>query len=310
MSELPDPGAFAVERAEVRDGVSVAYVRAGVGGYPLLLVHGWPETKRIWWRNIASLADAGFEVIVPDLRGYGDSGLAPDGFYDLAAHARDLHALLSGVLGHDRCSAAGGDLGGGVIQDLGLRFEGFVERQVLFNCVLPLLGELYEAAGISSAPSRRTRMAADYFIRQGREADVLAGELDTPEQRRRYVGEFYGHRFWATPGSFSTAEVDFMTEPFGDPARLRAGWGNYESALGTRPLSEPPRFFEVSAVPTIALYGPDDHVIWRQFPEMCEVAFSELVGPFVVPRAGHFLQWERAELFNRAVEYFLRDLQG
>jgi len=290
--------------------VSIAYVRAGAGGYPLLLVHGWPETKRIWWRNIAELAEAGFEVIVPDLRGYGDSGLAPDGFYDLAAHARDLHALLSGVLGHDRCSAAGGDLGGGVIQDLALRFEGFVDRQVLFNCVLPLLGERYEAAGIPTAPPRDMRMAADYFIRQGREADELARELDTPAKRRRYVGEFYGHRFWATPGSFSRVEVDFMTEPFADAERLRAGWGNYESALGTLPLSEPPRFFEVSSVPTLALYGPDDHVIWRQFPEMCEVAFSELVGPFVVPRAGHFLQWERAELFNRTVEYFLRDLQA
>ena len=71
-----------------------------------------------------------------------------------------------------------------------------------------------------------------------------------------------------------------MTEPFADAARLRAGWGNYESALGTRPLSEPPRFFEVSAVPTLVLYGPEDHVIWRQFPQMCEVAFSELIGPF------------------------------
>jgi pimeloyl-ACP methyl ester carboxylesterase len=310
MSEVPDPHAFAVQRSEVRDGVELAYVRAGVGGYPLLLVHGWPETKRIWWRNIAPLADAGFEVIVPDLRGYGDSGLAPDGFYDLAGHARDLHALVSGVLGHDRCAAAGGDLGGGVIQDLGLRFEGFLDRQVLFNCVLPLLGELYEAAGIPARPPREMRMAGDYFVRQGREADALAAELDTPEKRRRYVGEFYGHRFWATPGAFSREEVDFMTEPFADAERLRAGWGNYESALGTRPLSEAPRFFEVSAVPTLALHGPDDHVIWRQFPEMCEVAFSELVGPFLVPRAGHFLQWERAELLNRTVAYFLRDLQG
>jgi pimeloyl-ACP methyl ester carboxylesterase len=305
----PAAHAFATQRAEVRDGVELSYVREGVGGYPLLLVHGWPETKRIWWRNVGPLADAGFEVVVPDLRGFGDSGLAPDGFYDLAAHARDLHALMSEVLGQERCAAAGGDLGGGVIQDLGLRFEGFVERQVLFNSILPLLPEQYEAAGIAAAPARETRMAADYFLRQGREADVLARELATPGQRRRYIGEFYGHRFWATPGSFSREEVDFMAEPFLDPERLRAGWGNYESALGTRPLSEPPRFFEVSAVPTLALYGPDDHVIWRRFPEMCEVAFSELIGPFVVARAGHFLQWERAELFNRAIEYFLRDLQ-
>ena len=284
MRDAMDPDAFGVELAEVRDGVSLSYVRAGAGGYPLLLVHGWPETKRIWWRNIGPLADAGFEVIVPDLRGFGDSGLAPDDYYDLVAHARDLHALVSDVLGHECCAAAGGDLGGGVIQDLGLRFEGFVQRQVLFNCVLPLLPAAYEAAGIEAAP--------------------------TPERRRRYVGEFYGHRFWAAPGAFSREDVDFMTEPFADAERLRAGWGNYESALGTRPLSEAPRFFQVSAVPTLALYGPDDHVIWRQFPQMCEVAFSELVGPFVVPRAGHFLQWERAQLFNRTIEYFLRDLQG
>jgi pimeloyl-ACP methyl ester carboxylesterase len=304
----PDVVGLSVERAEVRPGLSLGYVRAGAGGYPLLLVHGWPETKRIWWRNIEPLAEAGFEVIAPDLRGFGDSDLAQDGFYDLAAHARDLHALMTGVLGHQRCAASGGDLGGGVIQDLGLRFPGLVERQVLFNCVLPILPAAYEAAGIAASPPREMRMAADYFIRQGREADALAEELDTPARRRRYVSEFYGHRFWATPGAFSREDIDFMTEPFADGERLRAGWGNYESAIGTRALSEAPRFFEVSPVPTLSLYGPDDHVMWREFPEMCEVAFSELIGPFVVPRAGHFLQWERAELFNRAVEYFLRDL--
>jgi len=309
VSDSPRPSAFAVQHAEVREGVELAYVRDGAGGYPLLLVHGWPETKRIWWRNIGPLAEAGFEVIVPDLRGFGDSRLAPDGFYDLAAHARDLQALLSDVLGHERCAAAGGDLGGGVIQDLALRFEGLVERQLLFNCVLPILGDAYQAAGVPIAPGPDMRMAADYFVRQGREADALAGELDTPERRRRYIAEFYGHRFWASPGAFSREDIEFMTQPFADEQRLRAGWGNYESALGTRPLSERPRFFEVSSVPTLALYGPDDHVIWRHFPQMCEVAFSELIGPYVVQRAGHFMQWERAELFNRTIECFLGDLR-
>jgi pimeloyl-ACP methyl ester carboxylesterase len=308
VSDAPDPSAFSIEHAEVRPGVRLAYVREGVGGYPLLLVHGWPESKRIWWRNIGPLADAGFEVIAPDLRGFADSSLAPDGFYDLAAHARDLHALVHGALGHETCAAAGGDLGGGVIQDLALRFGGFVRRQVLFNSILPLLGDAYEAAGISTAPAREMRMAGDYFVRQGREAEALAAELDTRERRLRYVADFYGHRFWAAPGAFSRAEVEFMCEPFADAEKLRAGWGNYESALGTRALSEPPRFFETSDVPTLALYGPEDHVIWRRFPEMAEVAFRHLIGPFVVPRAGHFLQWERAALLNRTLEYFLRDL--
>ena len=306
MSESLDSDAFVVERAKVR-GVEIAYARAGAGGYPLLLVHGWPETMRIWWRNIEPLAAAGFEVIVPDLRGFGRSGLDPEGFYDIAAHSRDLQALVAGELGHDRCAAVGGDLGGAVIQDLSLRFEGFVERQVLFNCVMPVLPAEYGAAGIESSPSAPMRMAADYFRRQAREPDQLAAELDTPEKRLRYVAEFYGHRFWATPGAFSRAEAEFMAEPFVDPEHLHAGWGNYGSALGVRPRSERPRLTERSAVPTLALYGPDDHVIWPQFPQMCEVAFSELIGPFVVTGAGHFLQWERAQLLNKAIEYFLAD---
>ncbi len=233
-----DPARFSVERAEVRDGVELAYLREGVGGQPLLLVHGWPESKRIWWRNIEPLAAAGFEVIVPDLRGFADSGPAADGAYDLAAHARDLHGLVREVLGHASCRATGGDLGGAIIIDLGLRFPGFVEQQVLFNCPLPLIPEAYEAAGIAPAPSREVRQAADYFLRQGRDGDGLAAELDSPDKRRRYIMEFYGHRFWAAPGAFTSEEAAFMAEPFEDATGLRASFGNYESALGTVPLSE------------------------------------------------------------------------
>jgi pimeloyl-ACP methyl ester carboxylesterase len=302
-----DPGRYSLERGEVRPGVELAWVREGAGGVPLLLVHGWPETMRIWWRNVGPLAEAGFEVIVPDLRGFGASGLAPDGHYDMAASARDLHALVHDVLGHERCAAAGGDYGGVVIQDLGLRFEGFVARQCLFNTVLPLLREEYEAAGLDVTPPREARTASDYFLRQGREADALAAELDTPEKRRRYVAAFYGPRFWASPGSFAPADVDFMTEPFADGDKLRASFGLYESALGARPVSEAPRFLEPNPVQTLVLYGPDDHVIWPDFPQRAEVAFPDRVGPFVVPGAGHFLQWERAELFNGALVAFLRE---
>lgn len=298
-----DPSAFELHRTTVRPDVELAYLHEGRGGVPLLLVHGWPETMRIWWRVIAPLAEAGFEVIVPDLRGFGATGPVADGHYDLAAHAHDLYALLQ-ALGHDSCIASGGDLGGGVIVDLGLRYPGSVRRQVLFNCILPLLPDAYAAAGIDPRPGAVTLQAADYFARQGRDADGLAAELSTPLLRRRYIEGFYGHRFWATPGAFSPAEIDFMTEPFADGDVLRASFGNYESALGERPLSERPRFFEPSPVPTVALYGPDDHVIWRDFPERCEVAFTDLAGPYVVPRAGHFLQWERAGLLVATLRAF------
>ncbi|HZR79831.1 MAG TPA: alpha/beta hydrolase [Candidatus Binatia bacterium] len=299
---------FEVQRAVVRDGVRLAYVREGDGGMPLLLVHGYPETKRIWWRNIRPLADAGFEVIVPDLRGFADSDLAPDDRYDVAAHARDMHALVHDVLGHDACVAAAGDLGGVVVEDLCLRYPGFVVRQCLFNTVVPFLAAEYEAAGIPAQPGRDARPQTDYFLRQATDADGLARELDTPERRRAYIADFYGHRFWAAPGTFARADVDFMTEPFADAAKLRASWANYEYATGNRTAPEPVFLFSKIDVPTLVLWGPEDHVVPDDFTRKAKVAFTEIVGPFVVEGAGHFLQWEAAHVFNQAMRYFCADL--
>ena len=50
-------------------------------------------------------------------------------------------------------------------------------------------------------------------------------------------------------------------------------------------------------------------MIPRDFPERCEVAFTERIGPLVVPRAGHFLQWERADVLNQSLVYFCADLR-
>src|SRR6187401_2716798 len=112
-----DPERFRIERASAR-GFQQAFVRVNAGGVPLLCVHGWPESKRIFWKVIEPLAAAGFDVIAPDLRGFGDSDVAPDGFHDVFAHSADVYSLVHDVLGHDRVVLLGGDLGGPVIQDL------------------------------------------------------------------------------------------------------------------------------------------------------------------------------------------------
>jgi pimeloyl-ACP methyl ester carboxylesterase len=274
----------------------LAYDHAGQGGKPLLLLHGWPETRRIWERNVEPLADAGFEVIAPDLRGFGDSPLAPDDRYDVAAHSSDVAELARG-LGHERIVVCAGDLGGVVAQDLSLRFDGLVERLCLFNTIPPLL-----EGGPPPVP-RSTRMAADYFIRQSKDADGLAAELDTPDKRRRYVASFYGSRFWAAPGSFTREDVDRMTEPFADADRFRASIANYEYAGGPRQAPDPPRLLEPNPTPTLILYGPEDHVIMPDFPQRMEAAFPNRAGPFVVQGAGHFLQWERADVLNGALRW-------
>ena len=295
MNDDLNPNRFHIAKTTVR-GFSQAFVREGGGGKPLLLVHGWPETKRIWWRNIQPLATAGFEVIVPDLRGFGDSDVGPDGFHDVPSHSRDLHALVHDHLGHEHIAVAGGDLGGPVIQDLSLRFPGFVQRMTLFNSPLPFDKE--RMAGMRTRPARE---ASDYFLRQGKDADALAGELDTPGKRRRYIATFYTSRFWGHPGAFAPAEVDFMTEPFADGAKLRASFGAYESSFNESARSEPSVMATPNPTPTLILFGPSDHVLYPEFDKMAAVVFPNHIGPFLVRDAGHFLQWEAADLLNGAI---------
>ena len=104
-----------------------SFTRA-VGGTPLLLIHGYPETKRIWWRNIEALAAAGFEVIAPDLRGVGDSDIPPDDRHDIVVYSRDLHALVHDGLGHASCVIAASDVGGVVATDMIHRYPGLRGR--------------------------------------------------------------------------------------------------------------------------------------------------------------------------------------
>ena len=284
-------------------GFRQVFVHAGAGGVPLLLVHGWPETKRIWWRVVAPLADAGFEVIAPDLRGFGDSDLGPDGFHDVPAHSRDLHALVADHLGHDRVVVAGGDLGGPVVQDLALRFPGFAERMVLFNSPLP-----YDKERMAGMRTRPPVEAADYFLRQGTDPDALATELTTADERRRYIATFYTSRFWAHPGAFTADEVAFHTEPFGDGEKLRASFGGYESVFSEAARSEPSLLARNPDTPTLLLFGPSDHVLYPDFDRMAATVFARHVGPFLLRDCGHFVQWEAAAALVGALRSFCGDL--
>jgi pimeloyl-ACP methyl ester carboxylesterase len=194
-------------------------------------------------------------------------------------------------------------VGAVVAYDLALRVPGFLDALVYFNTAPPFLVEAYQAAGITMTGfgDLDARPETDYQHRQGSDPDALAAELDTPERRRRYIADFYGHRLWGSRGSFTQADVEFMTEPWGEEDRLRAGWAVYQLARGTRTSEEVPRLFETMPVRSLVLYGPEDQVVPDEFLACCEVAFTNRVGPVVIPRAGHFLQWERADVLNGLV---------
>lgn len=310
MTSDIDPDRFEVHTASPR-GFAQAYVREGIGGVPLVCVHGWPETKRIFWRVIEPLAAAGFEVIVPDLRGFGDSEVGPDGFHDVPSFARDLYALVHDMLGHERVVLLGGDLGGPVIQDLALRHPDWVDRMVLFNSPVPFVKDRMAAI----AGTRPAREASDYFIRQGTDPNGLAAELTTPEQRRRYIATFYTSRFWAHPGAFTDdgglpvgPTVDFHTEPFANAGSLRASFGGYESTFNAAARSEPSLIGVNDRTPTLILHGTSDRVIYPAFDRMAAAVFGNHVGPFLLRDCGHFVPWEAPHALTSGTRAFCGDL--
>jgi pimeloyl-ACP methyl ester carboxylesterase len=96
-----------MSRVEV-DGVGIEYEVHGAGR-PVVLLHGFPDSGRLWRHQAPALAEAGFQVIVPDLRGYGRSG-KPEAIdaYSIPLLAGDVLAILAQleigkahVVGHD-----------------------------------------------------------------------------------------------------------------------------------------------------------------------------------------------------------------
>lgn len=285
-------------------GATIAYWHAkpsNPNGKSLLCIHGWPETKRIYTRVIEPLVVAGFEVIVPDLRGFGDSSLAADGLYDIVSHASDMEHLVFEHLGHDSVVLIGGDLGGPVIQEMALRNPEHVERMVLFNSPLP-----FDADRMSGLRTRAAVETMDYFIRQGTDADALAGELSNVTLRRNYIAEFYSTRLWAHPGKFTTADIDWHAEPFLDAEKLRASFANYEAAFDRDKRVARPLFSRNTVTPTLILFGTSDHVIYPDFDVMAVTVFDNHGGPVRIDNCGHFVPWESPSVFVEQVVSYCR----
>jgi len=112
------------------DGAAINTATAGQGP-ALLLLHGHPHTMVIWRKVAQAYVDAGFSVVITDLRGYGDSDKPPGGenhvAYSKRAMARDQVAVMR-ALGHDRFSIIGHDRGGRVAHRLVLDHPDAVER--------------------------------------------------------------------------------------------------------------------------------------------------------------------------------------
>jgi pimeloyl-ACP methyl ester carboxylesterase len=92
------------------NGVGIEYQVTGQGR-PVVLLHGFPDSGRLWRHQVTALAEAGFQVIVPDLRGYGLSDKPSEvEAYSLPLLAGDVMAVLADA-GVERAHVVGHDWG-------------------------------------------------------------------------------------------------------------------------------------------------------------------------------------------------------
>ena len=162
------PG-FARRRIET-SGATINLVTGG-SGPPLLLLHGYPQTH-LMWRKLAPRLAADFTVVVPDLRGYGDSSKPPAGpdnaSYAKRALAQDQVETMAS-LGFERFAAAGHDRGARVAHRLARDHPERIERLALLDIVPTLYrfetidqkAATLELSLVFPDPARRIAGAAD-----------------------------------------------------------------------------------------------------------------------------------------------------
>jgi haloacetate dehalogenase len=211
---------FEVSRAHF-PGIEINYASAG-SGPPILLLHGHPQTHVAWRKVAPLLVRAGYQVIAPDLRGYGDSEKPvsdPSHFpYSKRVMAQDQVALMA-HLGHRTFSVVGHDRGGRVAHRLALDCPDAVDRLVVLD-IAPTL-TMYEQTNQEFA----TRYFWWFFLIQPNGfPEKMIGSDPEYFLRRHIAGQV------KIEGSVGEDAIAEYLRSYKDPATLHAICEDYRAA--------------------------------------------------------------------------------
>lgn len=127
------------------NGVSIEYDATGEGT-PVVLLHGFPDSGRLWRHQVPALSQAGFKAIVPDLRGYGGSDKPEEvSAYTMDLLVQDVIAVLDAV-GAARAHVVGHDWGAAVAWSLAAGAPDRVDHLVALSVGHPAA---FRAAGFA-----------------------------------------------------------------------------------------------------------------------------------------------------------------
>ena len=275
------------------NGIRFHVVTAGTKGPLVILLHGFPQFWYAWRRQIPALAKK-FRVVVPDLRGYGETD-KPRGVsaYTLPTLSKDVAELIR-AMGETKAHVVGHDWGGAIAWDLATRYPQVVDRLVVLNAPhpKPFLRHLL------TNPRQIARSWYMFFF-----------QLPWLPERKLLADGARAMRSVFRTHDGKTFEADELREfraAAQKPGAMTASLNYYRAAF-RRP-------FAAGAIgaaqrkitsPTLLIWGEDDIALGKELTYGMEGLFA---GPFRVEyirQCSHWVMEERPEQVNKLLVSFL-----
>ncbi|MFM1896803.1 MAG: hypothetical protein RLZZ385_1877 [Pseudomonadota bacterium] len=310
------------------NGIRMRIAEMGDSGPLVILAHGWPESWYSWRHQIVALAEAGYRVVVPDMRGYGQTD-APAAVedYDIRHLTADMVGLVDAydeqqaiIMGHDW----GAIVAWHAVLLYPERFSALVAMSV------PYGGRPQQ----SPLESWRQRFGDNfYYILYHQEPGVAEAEYDAdprgllsrlylspsspraPAQitdPRRSAGGWIP-RLGAPlglPDWLTAADLDYYVSQF-QQAGFRGGVNYYRNFHRNWEITPQLATARVS-VPTLFIAGERDVVIAGASQDQLTASMGRVVddlrGVLLLPEAGHWIQQELPQQTNAAILEFLGGL--
>lgn len=283
-----------VSKVVSANGILFSVLEQGTGPLVLLL-HGFPDTASTWSHQMPRLAEAGYRVVAPNLRGYPPTEIPAAGYYDTATLACDVKGLVD-ALGDGPAYVVAQDWGAAITYGFLAAFPGSVERAVTMAIPHPRVRPL-----LLASPEQIHRSFHWWFF-QLPNLPELAIRLND------FAFIDYLWKLWS-PRLEDAAHVAEVKRMLAVPGALGATLSYYRAMLD--PTRADPALASVRrdlerdiTVPTLTIFGEED--MRADFAEAQRSCFKGPYRAVNVPGCGHFLHREKPDEVTALVIEWLR----
>jgi pimeloyl-ACP methyl ester carboxylesterase len=269
------------------NNITLHYVIGGHGD-PILLLHGWPETWYEWRHIIPTLIANNYTVIVPDMRGLGDSEKPQTG-YDKKTIAEDVYQLVK-KLGFSKIYLVAHDWGGPVAYSYAAAHSQDVRKMIIVDVPLPGFG-VEESANFS--PNGFWHLSF-HAVRDLPEK-LINGQEDI------YLNWFYDHYTYNQSAITSEDRQEYIKQ-YSKPGALRAGFEYYraifEDAQNNKEYAK-----QKLDMPILTIGG--EAGVGNLTTTSFQMVANDVTG-ITLPNTGHFIPEERPNFVTKQILEFFK----